>query len=439
MNKIVKDIITNIEQDSATYYADYKKIYEEVAKSKAVYKGEPVPFLYIPKVFTEVDLLRFETITKDIFKIVNKSIDLYMENKMVREYYGFDKRLDELIRKEHDFSANVPMGRFDIFYNMNGEFKFCELNTDGTSAMNEDFVLSQIMAESKPMVELSEAYNVNSFELYHTWVKEVKAIYRESGGKKEKPFVAIVDFIDKASSIEFDEFKARFTRDDCVCDIVDPRKIEEVDGELYFNDKRIDVIYRRLVTKDLMDRYDEILPLIEGLKAGKTCVIGPIKSQIVHTKKFFEVLHNDEIRKLFTEEELAYIDEHIPYTKKLVKDKSYDTYIDSKDKYIIKPTDYYASKGVYSGMDHSRAEWIKILDDAIASDYIIQEYCDTVPTDNVLFDEDGGVTVKKFSNITGLFVYNEKFYGLYSRAGKNSIISGIHDGYTLPSFVAVEK
>mgnify|MGYP007066365596 FL=1 len=36
-------------------------------------------------------------------------------------------------------------------------------------------------------------------------------------------------------------------------------------------------------------------------------------------------------------------------------------------------------------------------------------------------------------------MYNEKFEGLYTRLGKSTIISGLHDYYTVPNIVAEEK
>jgi len=439
MNEINNGLLKKVQQDPEKYYEDFKQMYKEVSGSKAIYKGAPVPFLYIPKIFTKKDIIKFNDIVINIFDIVNRMINLYLEKEEVRAFFGFDKRLEELILMEHRYTANVPMGRFDIFYYPDGGFKFCELNTDGSSAMNEDMVLSSILSKSAIMDEISEQYEVNSFELFDTWVKEVQRIYDESGGKEETPVVAIVDFIDKSSSIEFKEFKERFDQHGFDCLIVDPRNITVNDGLMYAEDKKIDIVYRRLVTRDMMERIEEIQEFIEGLKNNKTCVIGPIKSQIVHTKRFFEALYQEEIRAYYTAEELVFIDNHIPYTKKLAKDDHYNEYIENKDKFILKPTDLYASKGVYAGKDHTMEEWQAILDTSLESDYMIQEFCKPSVSENVLFNAEGQPEVHYFNNITGMYVYNENFYGLYSRVGLNSIISGLHDCYTLPSFIAREK
>ncbi len=430
-------LIEGIIEDYSSYYKDFIKINQAVKNSKAIYKGEPVPFLYIPKFFTKKDLIDFNLITTKIFNLVNKTIDLYFKEKEVREIYNFDERLEELILLEKPYSANVPMGRFDIFYYGKGQYKFCELNTDGSSAMNEDMVLSEIMGKSLLLKELKKNYNIHSFELFDTWVSEVDNIRKEAGIVKEEPTLCILDFIHDEPSIEFIEFKKAFEKENYDVIIADPRDLTEENGYLYYEDKKIDIIYRRLVTKDLMEKYDLIPDLIKGIKANKTCIIGNIRSQIVHTKLFFKVLHDERFQKYLTEEEVNYINEHIPMTEKI--DEVKEKYLVDQDCLIAKPIDNYASKGVFAGRDLTKEEWIEKLEEVSQSNYLIQEFCQLAYSKNIIFNAEEDYSVKQFRNITGLFVYNESLYGLYSRLGLNSIISGLHDGFTVPSFYIEEK
>src|SRR6056297_3627975 len=325
------DLIKN--HDSMANYL--KKIEKELKNSKALYKGEPVPYLYIPRLFNINDINNFKNMTENMFKIINKTIKLYLEEKEVRDLYKFDKNLEEMIKAPHYYDTYVPMGRFDIFY-YGDDYKFCELNADGSSAMNEERELSKILKNTKAVKNLKK-YNVKQFELFDSWVDEVEKIFKEYKNNKDEKIkeknetnIAIVDFLDKTTPVEIEVFKEHFIKKGYNCFIVDPKNIVYKDGELYFEDSKIDIIYRRLVTKDLMERYDQIQDLVKGIISGNTCIIGPIKSQIIHTKKFFQILHNDLFRKYLDEEELEYIDKHIPYTKELKKNKKWDEYITDK-------------------------------------------------------------------------------------------------------------
>ena len=427
----------------AHYKQDFEKTKEAVKNSKAIYKGQPVPYLHIPKLYNQTDMDTFKMALDGIHQISKKTIALYQEHEAIRALFGFDARLDALIRLPHHYTTTVPMGRFDIFYYGPGDFQFCELNADGASAMNEDHELSQILMNTQLAQAFNDKITTEKFELFHSWVDEVKVIYddflKTTGAKFEKPMVAILDFIDKGSSIEFEVFKRTFIEDGFDAIIIDPRDLKVRDGFMYIDDRKIDIVYRRLVTKDLMDRYDEIPEFIEGLKAGKTCIVGPIKTQIIHTKKFFEVLYEPKLRQYLDAADLAFIDKHVPYTRPLKKDDAFETYLTHREDYIIKPIDYYASKGVCAGKDYDDIAWRSLLEEKAMEDFIIQKYSPVSLVDNLYEDEDGNIVHKTFRTITGLFTYNEKLSGVYVRAGLNAIISGLHDGYTMSPLRYVEK
>lgn len=430
--------LTQMFMDSPQLYrADFEETQIKVATSKAMYKGEPVPYLYIPKFYSPEDIKTFEYALAGMHGIAKRTIDLYLSKPEVRELFDFDPLLEELIELPHFYDVSVPMGRFDIFYYGPGEFMFCELNADGASAMNEEHELSQILSQTQLVQSLS-GVKLKRYELFHSWVKAVSQLYKtyqdNLGIDNPKPTVAIVDFIDKCSSIEFNVFKAAFEEAGYPCLIVDPRDISVRNGRMMVAETTIDIVYRRLVTKDLMDRYSEIPEFIEGLKAQKTCVIGPIKTQVIHTKKFFEVLHHEGFRQYLTAEELAFVDAHVPFTRKLMP-SDLPTYLADKNHYIIKPVDYYASKGVCAGLDYSDFEWEKLLLDKAQENYLIQKYCPLALVDNVRQNAAGEFEAREFSTITGLFTYNEALAGVYVRAGLHAIISGLHEGYTLSTLV----
>lgn len=430
-----KEYIDIIKGKEELCYRDYLETINKVKDSTAMYKGKPVPFLYMPKFYTEKDLERFTKLTSTLMTIIRKVIDRYVTDSDFRKKFGFSELLEDLILTEHGYNAKVPMARIDIFYKDDGGFKFCELNADGSSAMNEDRELARILSESVAFKEMNKKYDIRSFELFDTWVKECISIFREFNSSIEKPNVAIVDFNDTGSPNEFEVFKDSFERNGYEARIVDPRDLKYSDGKLNIDDMRVDLVYRRLVTRDLIERAHEIPDFIQAARKGKVCIVGPIKSQIIHNKVIFKVLHDNDTLEFLTEEEGEFIKRHIPLTAKFEGDKfDFDQLTVNKDGYILKPSDLYASRGVYAGRDFSEEEWMEKLLECHGKDYLIQEYYSPNKSDLVEFVQ-GELKISKFNNITGMYMYNEKLYGLYSRVGKNPIISGLHDCYTLPTFI----
>lgn len=432
---INREYIELVTKNLNRYLEDYKKTAEKVKNSKAQYKGQPIPFLYHPMFFTEKDIDNFRRIGNMMISIANKITNRYVKDKEFRKKFGFPKLMEELILVDNGYDINVPIGRFDIFYNSYDDFKFCELNTDGSSAMNEDNTLAEILLETEAMKDFSKKYSFSLFELFDSWVKESISIYNRFNPDNPKPNVAIVDFTESGTINEFKEFKKAYERNGYNCIIADPRDLTYRDGGLYFENYKIDLVYRRIVTFELIEKADEIPDFIEAYKNKAMCTVGSVRSQVVHNKIIFKILHDEDTLEFLNEEERKFIRDHVPYTGLFKGEQEvFNHVLRNKNKYIMKPYDLNASKGVFVGRDCTDEEWKEKLEKVWNRDYIYQEFVEPCTREFVVYNDEG-LSVEEFGTIIGLFMYNEKLAGLYTRIGKNNIISGIIDYYTLPNLL----
>ncbi|MFW6270766.1 MAG: hypothetical protein ACOC4G_11885, partial [Bacillota bacterium] len=112
----------------------------------------------------------------------------------------------------------------------------------------------------------------------------------------------------------------------------------------------------------------------------------------------------------------------------------------NKDNYILKPCDWYACHGVYAGKDYNQKKWDELLLEIKEENYIVQEYCQ-VPSRNMLTvnrnQED--MYFEEYNYLTGLFLYNYKLCGLYTRAGRKNVIGTLVESFTLPSFISKNR
>ena len=433
---LTEEYINLVQQYRDIYYEDYKKAKEKAKKSNARYKNKPVPFLYQPMFFTEKDVANFKEIGKILMSIANKVTDKYVYSPEYRKKFKYSKLLEELILVDQGYDINIPIGRFDLFYDGGDDFKFIEVNTDGSSGMNEDNIFANIMLSSKPIEEMQKRYNITYFELINSWVEESLNIYSRFKNKVEKPNIAIVDFKESGITAEFQAFREAYREKGYNAEIVDPRDLKYIDGKLYYGNMRIDMIYRRIVTVELMEKSEEIPDLIQAYKDGAVCVIGSLKSQIMHNKIIFKILHDGDTHKFLTEEEVDFIKKHIPYTEEFSVDKNiFEEVKKNKDKYIIKPMDSFASQGVHTGRDYTPKEWEKILEECWDKGYLFQQFIDPPTRPFILFDEDGNINVEDFKLNIGVYMYNEKFAGVYTRISRDNIIFGREGYYSIPSML----
>ncbi len=428
--RIVKE---NIEKCRKTY----KEQTNYILNSTAQYHGRYVKTLCIPKLFNKKQCEHLKYIAEYSQNILVKTIKHYKENSEFRKKFMFEPELERLILTESDLKCVLPVSRIDIFYNEdNGDFKFCEINTDGTSAMNEDRELNIAVKKTFAYKEFEKNHTLSSFELFDSFVEEFKNIYSGYKYKKEKPNVAIADFLDLGTTNEFEQFKHAFERAGIKAEICEIKDLVYRDNALYSKSgMRVDAIYRRAVTCDIMKNINELSDFIKAIENHCVCLVGPISTQIVHSKVFFEVISDEKNLIYLTNEEKEFVKTHFPKTYHLASDNTMidlREVINNKDKWIIKPIDSYGSKGVYAGVEGNEQEWKDRVLKAIDTGYVLQEFCKPYENLNIDFSKDNPKFLP-YSNLSGLFVYNNKFKGVYSRVSQTEIISTQYSEIALPT------
>lgn len=422
------------------YISEYKNVKQRVKHSPAIYKGQPVKFLYQPFFFTDEDIQRFRDLVKTFGGILEKVIQRYIMEPDYRKHFGFSSFLEELILKDPGYLHPFPMARFDVFYHKDGSFQFCELNADGSSGMVESRELDQIIYDSLALDRYKEDYDFHTFELFDSWIDTLIENYHQFSKSKKSPQVAIVDFFEDKPPSEFIEFQKAFEKRGYSTIIVDPRKLELKENHLYYKDFRIDCIYRRAVTWEVEKHQEEVQDFVNAYLQGKVCVVGSFRSQIIHNKIIFSVLHDEQATDFLTLEDRQFINKHIPYTVFFdpKEPRLLEMILKNKDRYVLKPSDKYACHGVSVGKDYLSEQWRQFAEEELDEAYLIQEFCNVPTMEMAVFSKDQ-VKFQECNYITGLYVYNGKFQGIYHRAGRENIIGSLVEGFSLPNYLVRKK
>ena len=384
--------------------------------------------VHIPKVFDGETIEHFRQIAATGYRIFGKVIREYRENAAYRRLFPFSKELEDLILLPAPYEGFLPIARFDLFYHEDtGEFQFCEINTDGTAAMIRDYELRKALIHNPAHQAVIRKYDLRPFELFDTWVQTFLALYDTCPKKKNHPNVALVDFLENATLREFEEFTRRFQDKGINCEICDIRTLKYKDGILYSaNGNRIDAIYRRAVTADIMDHYDEVPDFLNAVRENAVFFAGAFATQIIHTKWLFYALHHPSTSTFLTEEERFFVKKHVPLTLAFSPDYiTLDEVLRRKNDFILKPMDAYASKGIYAaGREYTQDQWETLAAGLYGKKYICQQYCEQYLTDNIDFAWGDGKW-HPYINMPGLYVYNGKFAGILMRmaCGENIIVA----------------
>ena len=398
--------------------------------STAKYKGKTIYSLYIPKIFNEESAKYLKYISETMVCIMRKVIEHYILDEDYRELFGFSSHLKELILNVPKYTNLLPVARVDIFLNEDdGSFQFCEFNTDGSSAMNEDRELYHAFKRTQLYETLIQDYDIEGFELFDSLVEAFGEIYKTYQYKKENPTVGIVDFLELGCSMEeFEQFRLSFEKAGYRAKVCDIREMT-FDGQ-HLIDKNgdfIDIVYRRAVTSDILEHEKLVKPFLQAVALHKVCCIGSFCTQIVHDKSLFYILKDKKTQTFLTIAEQDFIEEHIPFTTELTDSTIRDYHvIESKDKWLIKPKNSYGARGIFAGVNYSEKDWKKAVRENRNKNYILQKFVMPYQTENIDFKKKHP-TFTEHSNLTGLYVYNGVFAGVYSRQANHEIISSAYD------------
>ncbi len=399
--------------------------------------------IHIPKVYDEEAIAHFREIAGITYRIFCKVIQAYKEKEAYRRLFPFEKKLEELILLPAPYEGFLPIMRMDLFYDEEtGAFKFCEINTDGTAAMLRDLEMRKALVNNPAHQAVIRKYDLRPFELFDSYVQTFLSLYSTYPKKKENPNVAIVDFLENATLRDFEEFMRRFQEAGVNCEICDIRKLQYKDGVLYSEaGNRVDAIYRRAVTADIMSHFEEVSDFLQAVRDDAVFFAGAFATQIIHTKWLFYVLHHPMTKEVLTEEENAFVKEHIPYTVEFSEEYiSLEEVLKNKDAFMLKPMDAYASKGIYAaGREYGQEQWEALASDLYGKGYICQEYCRQYMTENIDFAWGDGKW-HPFINMPGLYTYNGVFHGFLMRtACEETIITAHENERTLPVFLAAGR
>ena len=412
-----------------------------VEQSDAWVHGAPVAFSYVPNLFNAEDMAFIQHTCSMTHTILTKVIDKFLADPSYREIFHFPAEVERLILLPCGYSEKLPMGRFDIFLDEDDlSYKFCEFNTDGSGAMSRDLIVSTAMMQTPAFKRFAQGRDVQNFELFDSWVEAFMENYRDDPYSKERPnpTVCVTDFKESGVFSDFNRFIAAFERAGIPARFVDVRSFE-FDGEKLIDPKdgtRIDAIYRRSVTSEILQHPGECDALIKAVEAQKVVLIGHFRTTVVHSKMVNVALFDPRTREFLTDEEWDFVQAHVPATYRLRHDTA-DLDVAAikahKDAWIIKPEDDYGASGVFPGIDFEQEQWEHLVDENMDNSYIAQEFYTPHKVDVVL-PADDSYTVQQWQQMPGFYQYNGKAVGFYVRLGNEGVIALDHGGIIANSF-----
>ncbi len=320
---------------------------------------------------------------------LGKAYDYLLAHDALRASLGVSRQEDALLALEPTRGPGDYSGRLDAFYLADDEaaaghyptLNFVEYNAESPGGLAFGESLSAIFRHLPIYRRFAQRYRVQAFAARPRILDELLAGYRAWGGLG-KPRIAIVDWRGVRTYREFELCQDYFRSQGYDVGIFDPNELEQrADGRLAAGDFAIDLVYKRVVTLELLAKYGTDHPLIHAVGQHTVCMVNSFNAVLLFNKGLFALLSDPTFPLPLTPIERLVIRRHVPWTRLLVDgrtDVDGETVdllayaIANQDSLVIKPTNDYGGRGVILGWECDQAAWHAALTAGLQAPSILQ-------------------------------------------------------------------
>lgn len=302
---------------------------------------------------------------------------------MFRRQFGLMDWEEDLITHDPGFDDPSPVSRLDAFFSPErGGLRFTEYNAETPAGAAFCDLLSYVFLGLPVMREFLRRFEIRPQPARHHVQHALIRSYRHWSGRRDTPHVAILDWREVPTFAEFRITAEYLESQGIPCTIADPREVEYRDGKLVYGDFHINVIYKRVLIRELIERGGRDHPVVRAVLEGAACMVNPFRCKILHKKATLAVLTDERNHALFTSGEHAVIDRHIPWTR-IVEERCtlfHEQQIDllpyiaeHRDRFVLKPNDEYGGAGIVLGWECDSEKWVRSVQAAVGNNYVVQE------------------------------------------------------------------
>lgn len=292
------------------------------------------------------------------------------------EAFGLSEAERRLVAIDPRYDRASTASRVDAFL-LPDSLKFAEYNAESPAGFGYTERLAAVFDELPVMDRFRAHFDVWTYPLMDTMLEALLASYRDWGGTASPPRMVITDFREVPTWSEFEILAAHFTEHGVPTVICDPRELEISGDRLIAHGAPVDLVYRRVLINDIIDRPDDVRVLVEAYSRGLACVANTFRCKIPHRKSFFAVLTDERYAERFSPAEHDVIAAHVPWTRVVQARHTaapggqqvdlLDYTRDTRDQLVLKPTDDFGGHGVTLGWDVDAATWEAALSTAVVA------------------------------------------------------------------------
>jgi uncharacterized circularly permuted ATP-grasp superfamily protein len=372
------------------------------------------------------------------------------ERADVREQLSLEPYEEELFHLDDHIDVPWTTSRLDAFFSVEDYLlSFVEYNAETPAGIGYGDVLADAFMQLEPMKQFQQHYHVEYSPGLGQLQDALLKGFAQWGGREE-PRIAIVDWADVPTRSEHEITRQYFARQGIQSVLADPREMEYRDGALWVKDFKVNLIYKRVLVSELMQRMGIDNPLVQAVRERTVLMTNSLSAKLLAKKASLAVLSDERNAWLFDADQQRAIAEHIPWTRRVEDHKTlfHGQEIDllpfireNRNRMVLKPNDEYGGKGVLMGWHTTDEEWDATLRTALTTPYVVQESVKVVYRDFPAILPDGSLDISaRFVDADPYVFYGETVGGCLTRLSSEALLNvTAGGGSVVPMFVLEEK
>jgi hypothetical protein len=433
-----------LEADKTLSPVVFEKLRSIMRKKRLLYGERPIGVALRPHFLHHKQFQSLSQAAQRVTSALEKIAAAAVQDPNLMDELGLTEAERKMALVDPGFSTAGVTTRLDAFVH-GGEIKFVESNAENPSSLSDQEALNGVLFELPAMASFAERYRLHQFSPVEQLLETLIGTYREWGGAGV-PNVAVIDWENLPTQNEFVLLRDHFTGHGVPTIICSPDELEYRSGALRCNDFRIDLVYKRVIIHEFLNRYDETHPLIQAYVNHDVCLVNPFRCKIMHKKAVFEMLTSEEYQSWFTPGEAEAIRRSVPWTRRVAHRKTtrkgrqinlLKFVRNNRSRLVLKPNDDYGGHGVYFGAQLDERGWDNAIETALSGDYIVQDAIDLHPEVFPIFSETEWKLQPMFVD-TNPFLFRGKVCGAMVRLSATQIVNVTSGGGETGFFVLQE-
>ena len=304
-----------------------------------------------------------------------------MEDEGLRAQVGLTREEEAIIALPFGYSYPDASARLDSFFVARDSLYFIEYNAESPGGLAFGEGLGELFSHFPVMQAVAQRYPYRLLPIRKRILDTLLECFYHWGGRRQ-PNIAIIDWREVRTYNEFLLCQEAFEAAGYSTRIGDPRDLEYSDGRLRLGDFAIDLVYKRVVTGELLAREGLNSPLVRAVADGAVCIVNGFRSHLLLKKALFALLSDPQYQALYTPAQQAALAAHIPWTRLVAPGFTdydgqrvdlLDFAAQRREQLVLKPSGEYGGTGVVLGWETGQADWERALQEALTSAYVVQE------------------------------------------------------------------